>query len=164
LGGVSFWAIVSPVSGENKMTWDWQVFLTDDGSGRTYLEWMLEAWRWTLAVAASSWVVAMLVGAVVGTLRTLPGRPVVAALANAWVELFRNIPLLVQIFLWYFVVPKIFPAFQQVPGFLLVVFGLGFLPRHVSPSNFARASRPCPKASVMRPWPWGSPPRSLTVT
>jgi glutamate/aspartate transport system permease protein len=63
---------------------------------------------------------------VVGTLRTLPGRPVVAALANAWVELFRNIPLLVQIFLWYFVVPKIFPAFQQVPGFLLVVFGLGF--------------------------------------
>jgi glutamate/aspartate transport system permease protein len=87
---------------------------------------MFEAWRWTLAVAASSWLVAMVVGAVVGTLRTLPGRPVVAALANAWVELFRNIPLLVQIFLWYFVVPKMFPAFQQVPGFLLVVFGLGF--------------------------------------
>lgn len=108
------------------MTWDWQVFLQDDGSGRTYLEWMLEAWRWTLAVAGSSWLVAMVVGAVVGTLRTLPGRPVVSALANAWVELFRNIPLLVQIFLWYFVVPKMFPAFQQVPGFLLVVFGLGF--------------------------------------
>ncbi len=108
------------------MTWDWQVFLTDDGSGRTYLEWMFEAWRWTLAVAGSSWLVAMVVGAVVGTLRTLPGRPVVSALANAWVELFRNIPLLVQIFLWYFVVPKIFPAFQQVPGFLLVVFALGF--------------------------------------
>ena len=44
------------------MTWDWQVFLTDDGSGRTYLEWMLEAWRWTLAVAGCAWVVAMLVG------------------------------------------------------------------------------------------------------
>lgn len=108
------------------MTWDWQVFLQDDGSGRTYLEWMLEAWRWTLAVAGCSWLVAMAVGAVVGTLRTLPGRPVVSALANAWVELFRNIPLLVQIFLWYFVVPKLFPAFQQVPGFVLVVFGLGF--------------------------------------
>ena len=108
------------------MTWDWQVFLADDGSGRTYLEWMFEAWRWTLAVAGSAWLVAMVVGAVVGTLRTLPGRPVVSALANAWVELFRNIPLLVQIFLWYFVVPKMFPAFQQVPGFLLVVFGLGF--------------------------------------
>ena len=108
------------------MTWDWQFFLQDDGSGRTYLEWMLEAWRWTLAVAACSWLVAMSVGAVVGTLRTLPGRPLVSALANAWVELFRNIPLLVQIFLWYFVVPKIFPSFQQVPGFLLVVFALGF--------------------------------------
>ena len=108
------------------MTWDWQVFLQDDGSGRTYLEWMLEAWRWTLAVAGGSWLVAMVVGAVVGTLRTLPGRPVLTALANAWVELFRNIPLLVQIFLWYFVVPKMFPAFQQVPGFVLVVFALGF--------------------------------------
>jgi glutamate/aspartate transport system permease protein len=47
------------------MTWDWQIFLTDDGSGRTYLEWMLEAWRWTLAVAGASWLVAMGVGAVV---------------------------------------------------------------------------------------------------
>ncbi|OYU32257.1 MAG: glutamate ABC transporter permease [Comamonadaceae bacterium PBBC2] len=108
------------------MTWDWQIFLTDDGSGRTYLEWMLEAWRWTLAVAGSSWLVAMVVGAVVGTMRTLQDRPVLVKLGNAWVELFRNIPLLVQIFLWYFVVPKIFPAFQQVPGFVLVVFGLGF--------------------------------------
>jgi glutamate/aspartate transport system permease protein len=108
------------------MTWDWQIFLTDDGSGRTYLEWMFEAWRWTLAVAGSSWLVAMVVGAVVGTLRTLQDRPLLVKLANAWVELFRNIPLLVQIFLWYFVVPKIFPAFQKVPGFLLVVFGLGF--------------------------------------
>jgi glutamate/aspartate transport system permease protein len=108
------------------MTWDWQIFLTDDGSGRTYLEWMLEAWRWTLAVAGSSWLVAMVVGAVVGTMRTLQDRPVLVTLGNAWVELFRNIPLLVQIFLWYFVVPKIFPAFQKVPGFVLVVFGLGF--------------------------------------
>lgn len=95
------------------MTWDWQVFLTDDGSGRTYLEWMLEAWRWTLAVAGCAWVVAMLVGAVVGTVRTLTDSPWLVRLGNAWVELFRNIPLLVQIFLWYFVVPKMFPAFQQ---------------------------------------------------
>ena len=108
------------------MTWDWQVFLQDDGSGRTYLEWMLEAWRWTLAVAGASWLVAVGVGALVGTLRTLPNSPWLVRLGNAWVELFRNIPLLVQIFLWYFVVPKIIPAFQQVPGFVLVVFGLGF--------------------------------------
>ncbi len=34
--------------------------------------------------------------------------------------------MLVQIFLWYFVLPKVFPAMQQVPGFVLVVLGLGF--------------------------------------
>ncbi|HBH40102.1 MAG TPA: glutamate ABC transporter permease [Curvibacter sp.] len=108
------------------MNWDWQVFLNDDGSGRTYLEWMIDAWGWTLAVAGCSWVVAMLMGALMGTLRTLPGSRWLVRLATIWVELFRNIPLLVQIFLWYFVVPKIFPVFQQVPGFVLVVFGLGF--------------------------------------
>ncbi len=108
------------------MTWDWQVFLNDDGSGRTYLQWMLDAWGWTLAVAACAWVVAVLIGALMGTLRTLPNSPVLTRVANVWVELFRNIPLLVQVFLWYFVVPKIFPAFQKVPGFVLVVFALGF--------------------------------------
>nr|WP_315235411.1 amino acid ABC transporter permease [uncultured Albidiferax sp.] len=105
---------------------DWQVFLNDDGSGRTYLQWMMEAWRWTLAVAGSSWVVAMVVGALMGTLRTLPNNPWLVRFANAWVELFRNIPLLVQIFLWYFVLPKVFPAMQQIPGFALVVLALGF--------------------------------------
>jgi glutamate/aspartate transport system permease protein len=108
------------------MTWDWAVFLNDDGGGRTYLEWMFQAWGWTLAVAACAWVVAVLVGTLMGILRTLPESRVLSGLATAWVELFRNIPILVQLFLWYFVVPKAFPAFQQVPGFVLVVFGLGF--------------------------------------
>jgi glutamate/aspartate transport system permease protein len=108
------------------MNWDWQVFLNDDGSGRTYLQWMIDAWGWTLAVAGCSWVVAVSLGALMGTLRTLPNSPWLVRLANVWVELFRNIPLLVQIFLWYFVVPKMFPAFQGVPGFVLVVFALGF--------------------------------------
>ena len=108
------------------MTWDWNVFLRDDGSGRTYLQWMLDAWRWTLAVAGTSWVVSMIFGGIVGTLRTLPNSPVLTRLANAWVELFRNIPLLVQIFIWYFVVPKIFPAMKDLPSFVLVVFALGF--------------------------------------
>ncbi len=108
------------------MTWDWKVFLNDDGSGRTYLEWMMSAWGWTLSVAISAWVVAMVVGALMGTLRTLPGSPWLVRLGDAWVELFRNIPLLVQIFLWYFVVPKMFPAMKSVPGFVLVVLALGF--------------------------------------
>ena len=108
------------------MTWDWKVFLNDDGSGRTYLQWMFDAWGWTLSVAGASWVVAMLVGALVGTLRTLPDSPILTRFANVWVELFRNIPLLVQIFIWYFVIPKIFPAMKDLPSFVLVVFALGF--------------------------------------
>ena len=108
------------------MTWDWRVFLNDDGSGRTYLQWMFDAWGWTRAVAASAWVVAMLFGVVMGTFRTLPNHPWLVRLGNAWVELFRNIPLLVQIFIWYFVVPKMIPAMKEVPGFVLVVLALGF--------------------------------------
>jgi glutamate/aspartate transport system permease protein len=43
------------------------------------------------------------VGSVIGrsARRSSPG----SSGGNAWVELFRNIPLLVQMFLWYFVVP-----------------------------------------------------------
>ena len=108
------------------MALEWQVFLEDDGGGRTYLEWMFEAWGWTLSVAGSAWVVAMVTGVLMGTLRTLPNSPGWSRFANAWVELFRNIPVLVQIFIWYFVLPKAFPVMQQVPGFLLVVLGLGF--------------------------------------
>ncbi|MBW8721890.1 MAG: amino acid ABC transporter permease [Polaromonas sp.] len=108
------------------MTWDWQVFLNDDGSGRTYLQWMFDAWGWTLSVAGASWVIAMVCGALIGTLRTLPNSPWLVRFANAWVELFRNVPLLVQIFIWYFVVPKIFPAMKDLPSFILVVFALGF--------------------------------------
>jgi glutamate/aspartate transport system permease protein len=108
------------------MALEWQVFLEDDGGGRTYLEWMFEAWGWTLSVAGSAWVVAMVTGVLMGTLRTLPNSPGWSRFANAWVELFRNIPVLVQIFLWYFVLPKAFPVMQQVPGFLLVLLGLGF--------------------------------------
>ena len=107
------------------MAWDWQVFLNDDGGGRTYLQWMMDAWGWTLSVAGASWVVAVVVGALIGTLRTLPNSPWLVRIANVWVELFRNIPLLVQLFLWYHVLPSFFPSLQRVPGFVLVIFALG---------------------------------------
>jgi glutamate/aspartate transport system permease protein len=117
---------------------DWQVFCknTTEGTAETwcwgkggditYLQWMFHAWGWTLSVAICAWVVAVIVGALVGTARTLPNSPWLVRLANAWVELFRNIPILVQLFIWYFVVPRLFPGFRHVPGFLLVVFALGF--------------------------------------
>ena len=105
--------------------WEWEVFLRDTGGGQTYLDWLMSAWGWTLSVAACAWVVAFVLGSVVGTLRTTPN-PWLVRLGNAWVELFRNIPLLVQIFLWYHVVPAMFPILKSVPSFLLVVLALGF--------------------------------------
>jgi glutamate/aspartate transport system permease protein len=105
--------------------WEWEVFLRDTGGGQSYLEWMLSAWGWTLSVAACAWVIALVLGVGVGTLRTLPSRGWALA-GNAWVELFRNIPLLVQIFLWYHVVPALIPPLKQAPPFLLVIFALGF--------------------------------------
>jgi len=118
--------------------WDWQVFCKDtiDGTivegcmgkgadATTYLDWMISAWGWTLAVAVSAWFVALFVGALMGTLRTAPDRRL-QLLGNAWVELFRNIPLLVQLFVWYHVVPALVPFMKSVPPFALVVFGLGF--------------------------------------
>lgn len=109
------------------MTWQWEVFLQDPGGKHpTYLEWMLSAWGWTVSVALCALVVALVLGAVVGTMRTLPSSPWLARLATAWVELFRNIPLLVQIFLWYHVIPAMVPSMKSLPSFVLVVLALGF--------------------------------------
>ncbi len=120
------------------MSWDWQVFCQDTldreavqgcfgkGGEITYLDWMLSAWGWTVSVSLLALVLALVLGIVIGTLRTLQDRPMIVRLGNAWVELFRNIPLLVQIFLWYHVLPSLFPALKGVPGFALVVLALGF--------------------------------------
>jgi glutamate/aspartate transport system permease protein len=119
------------------LAWDWQVFCKETTSGEvvsgcfgrggdiTYLNWILSAWGWTLSVAALALVVSVLVGSLMGILRTTPDKRLVF-IGNAWTELFRNIPLLVQIFLWYHVLPSMFKVLQGVPSFVLVVFALGF--------------------------------------
>ena len=105
--------------------WDWQVFLQDTGGGRTYLEWLMSAWGWTLSVAVLSLLVALIVGSLMGILRTTPNKWLVL-IGECWTELFRNIPLLVQIFLWYHVIPSIFLVLRGLPSLVLVVFALGF--------------------------------------
>jgi glutamate/aspartate transport system permease protein len=103
------------------------VFLQDPGGKiPTYWQWLLSAWGWTISVSLSALVVALILGSVVGVIRTLPDSPGWVRFGNAWVEFFRNIPLLVQIFLWYHVVPAIFPSMRDVEPFILVVLALGF--------------------------------------
>lgn len=113
--------------------WNWNVFwqMSPDGT-HTYLETLLAGLGWTVATALSAWVMALILGIAVGVVRTLPQRAL-RALGNAYVELFRNIPLLVQMFLWFFVLPELLPtpvgdwlkALPEAP-FVTAVVCLGF--------------------------------------
>ena len=89
--------------------WNWGIFLEQiKGGDETYLSWLVTGLGWTVAVSLSAWVIALAIGSVVGTVRTSP-RPWLVRLCNGYVELFRNIPLLVQMFLWFFVFPELLP-------------------------------------------------------
>ena len=88
---------------------DWGVLLQQAPSGgQTYLGWLASGTLWTLVVSLAAWVIAFSLGSIVGVLRTTP-LPWARAIGTAYVELFRNVPLLVQMFLWYFVVPEVIP-------------------------------------------------------
>jgi His/Glu/Gln/Arg/opine family amino acid ABC transporter permease subunit len=89
--------------------WNWGIFLEQvKGGDETYLDWLFTGLGWTVAVSLSAWIMAVALGIVIGVLRTVPSRALYA-IATGWVELFRNIPLLVQMFLWFFVVPELLP-------------------------------------------------------
>ncbi len=112
--------------------WNWRIFLAPslDAMG-TYWDTLLSGLGWTLATALSAWLLALLLGCLVGVARTAPVRWL-ARLGEGYVELFRNIPLLVQMFLWFFVVPEFLPQalgawLKQQPSssFLTAVVALG---------------------------------------
>jgi glutamate/aspartate transport system permease protein len=116
-----------------KYNWNWSIFweLSPDAQG-TYLRSLLGGLGWTLATALTAWVIALALGSLVGVLRTTPRRRAVQ-LGNAYVEVFRNVPLLVQMFLWFFVVPELLPRaagdwLKQLPdsAFYTAVVCLGF--------------------------------------
>ena len=90
--------------------WNWQILLAATPSGdSTYLGWLLSGLALTLALSLSAWLMALAVGLVMGVLRTVPSRGW-RLLAACYVEAFRNTPLLVQLFLWYFVLPEMLPT------------------------------------------------------
>lgn len=89
--------------------WDWAMFFKPTGIGsEIYLDWFFSGLGWTIAIALAAWVIALLLGSLLGVLRTVPNRWV-AGMATTYVEIFRNVPLLVQLFLWYFLVPDLLP-------------------------------------------------------
>ncbi len=92
-----------------KYNWHWGVLLeAEPGGTGSYLQYLVVGLGWTLATALAAWVIALTLGAMIGTLRTTQMKWVVRA-GNLYVEVFRNIPLIVQMFLWFFVVPEFLP-------------------------------------------------------
>jgi glutamate/aspartate transport system permease protein len=89
--------------------WHWKVlFEAEPGGTGSYLHYLIVGLGWTLVTALAAWVIALAVGALVGTLRTTALKWTVR-LGNLYVEIFRNVPLIVQMFLWFFVVPELLP-------------------------------------------------------
>lgn len=90
--------------------WNWGILFQPSPEGQgTYLDMLLLGLGWTVATGICAWIVALIVGTIVGVARTLPSKTA-ERLGFAYVELFRNIPLVVQLFLWYFVMPELIPA------------------------------------------------------
>ncbi|MDR1520001.1 MAG: amino acid ABC transporter permease [Planctomycetota bacterium] len=88
---------------------NWGIFLEDAPFGGVkYYQWLLDGFLNTTALFLCAWVVAFVAGSAVGVFRTLPNR-LLRLLGTVYVEIFRNIPLLVQFFLWYAVMPEILP-------------------------------------------------------
>ena len=90
--------------------WHWGVLLTSTPSGGTFLDWLLEGLQWTVVLSLTAWIFALFLGIILGVMRTLTTHPVLVFLSAAYVEVFRNIPLLVQLFVWYFVLPELLPT------------------------------------------------------
>jgi His/Glu/Gln/Arg/opine family amino acid ABC transporter permease subunit len=90
-----------------KYQFDWSV-LWRGQSG----QWLLSGLITTLELSALAWLLAVALGIISGALRTVKFRPLRAA-ATFYVEFFRNVPLLVWMFFWYFAVPPLLPAAAQ---------------------------------------------------
>ena len=114
--------------------WNWGIFWEMSADGRhTWAMTLIMGLGWTLATAFCAGIIALLLGTFIGVIRTTPNKWA-GRIGNAYVELFRNIPLLVQLFLWFFVIPELLPKAigtsikQMTPpwaSFVPAVIGLG---------------------------------------
>lgn len=93
--------------------WNWGVFASTTITGaERYYDWLLMGLSLTVGIGVLAWGLALLVGVMLGIARTLPSRPLRAAVV-IYVEVFRNVPLLVQLFFWYYILPAFLPTEMQ---------------------------------------------------
>ena len=107
--------------------WDWSILVIEP-----YLGWLLSGFGWTVMTSLFAWIIAFSLGSALGIMRTTENL-IFRGIGTAYVELFRNIPLLVQLFLWYFVFPEMLPEEtgmwvkreMPMPAFTTAIVALG---------------------------------------
>ena len=112
--------------------WNWHIFFEPNPIGTgTYLDMLLSGLVLTIKTALLAWIIALVFGSIVGVLRTLPSKTA-SWIGFGYVEFFRNMPLLVQLFLWFFVLPELLPRaaglwLKQLPNapFWTAAIGVG---------------------------------------
>src|ERR1044071_9662695 len=112
--------------------WNWGIFweLSPEGGG-TYFDLLISGLYFTIFVSILAWILALAVGWTIGIMRSLPSKWA-QAFASTYIEIFRNIPIIVQLFLWYFVLPELLPVqwgywLKQLPNapVYTAIIGLG---------------------------------------
>lgn len=101
---------------------DWGVIVREP-----YWHWLLNGFIKTLILGSISWGIALVLGIIIGTIRTLPYK-LARAIGKAYVEFFRNIPLIVQLFFWYYVIPPMIGQWfnrSSHLSWIMAIFGLG---------------------------------------
>jgi glutamate/aspartate transport system permease protein len=89
--------------------WNWAVIAERTVLGRgTYLEWLVDGACRTVMAGLAAWALALVLGILTGSLMTVNHR-LLRRVAKLYIEVARNIPLIVQMFLWYFVMPELLP-------------------------------------------------------
>ncbi len=134
-----------------------QSLLSDD----PWWRYILDGAGWTVGLAVSAFLLALVLGIIVGTLRTSPVK-IVRGACEAWIELFRNIPLIVQIFIWYFVVPEIIPWYKDwmieadpaIAQFMTAFICMGFFTSSRIAEQVRAGIASIPEGFPMRPRHW----------
>jgi glutamate/aspartate transport system permease protein len=88
-------------------SWDWGLLFREP-----YADWIVSGFTTTCVMAIYAWLIACIFGSVIGVFRTMDSK-ILRTVGTVYVEIFRNIPLLAQLFLWYFVIPELLPADAQ---------------------------------------------------
>lgn len=114
--------------------WNWNIFFEiEPVTNDIFIIYLFKGALWTVIVAILAWIIAFSVGTLIGTLKTV-GNSFIENLCFFYIEIFRNIPLLLQFFLWFYVFPEFLSPelshfVKNIPppwaSFITAILGLG---------------------------------------